>query len=73
MGDMSKSIKDLDDRINKTLRSFVNSKYTLLKQDDLRNMVNFLFDVLNECLAQKKFNLVGCKMKVYQERMKQIK
>jgi hypothetical protein len=34
--------------------------------------MNILPDLLNESLTMKKFNLVGCKMKVYLERLREI-
>jgi len=34
---------------------------------------NAFMDLLCDSLTLKKINLVGCKMKIYQERMKEIK
>ncbi len=40
--------------------------------DDVSDEIGILVTLLNETLTMKKFNLVGCKMKIYQERMRQM-
>ena len=63
----------LEKRINEGLKDVINAKISMFRGDEemFRDLL-LLVDLLNESLAIKKFNLVGCKMKVYQERMKEI-
>jgi hypothetical protein len=51
----------------------INDKNFLPKgDDDVSDEIGILISLLNESLTMKKFNLVGCKMKIYQERMRQM-
>lgn len=64
----------LEKRINESLADLINARVSMFRGDEeiFRDTL-ILVDLLNESLSMKKFNLVGCKMKIYQERMKEIK
>jgi hypothetical protein len=56
------------------LKDVIHAKVSMFRGDEeMFRDLGILVDLLNESLAMKKFNLVGCKMKIYQERMKEIK
>jgi hypothetical protein len=42
-------------------------------ENDVFEDISVLVELLNEVISMKKFNLVGCKMKIYQERLRNIK
>ena len=68
------TLDKLDKRINDSLAQLINARVSMFRGDDemFRDM-GVLVDLLNESLSMKKFNLIGCKMKIYQERMREIK
>lgn len=60
------TLEKYDERINENLLNFINTKISLCRGDDeIFKDLTILVDLLNESLTMKKFNLVGCKMKVY--------
>lgn len=51
----------------------INTRAIRGGDEDVFEDISILVELLNESLSMKKFNLIGCKMKVYQERMREIK
>lgn len=65
------SIEKLDKRINESLQDLIHARVSMFRGDEeLFKDLGVLVELLNESLSMKKFNLVGCKMKVYHERMR---
>lgn len=59
------TLKGIDKRIE-SLKELIHAKTQMFRGDEeMFKDMNILIDLLNESLAMKKFNLVGCKMKVY--------
>lgn len=63
---LQRKITDLSNYIHRETNKYKG-------EDDVFEDISILIDLLNESLTMKKFNLVGCKMKVYQERLREIK
>jgi hypothetical protein len=60
------TLDKLDKRINDSLAQLINARVSMFRGDDeIFRDLGILVDLLNESLSMKKFNLVGCKMKVY--------
>ena len=66
---MKKNINHLDKiekRINESLADLIQARVSMFRGDDeIFKELGILVDLLNESLTMKKFNLVGCKMKIY--------
>lgn len=68
------ALDKLEKKINDSLAQLISARVAMFRGDeDIFRDLGVLVDLLNESLAMKKVNLVGCKMKIYQERMKEIK
>jgi hypothetical protein len=60
------ALEKLDKRINENLQDLINARVSMFRGDEeLFKDLGVLVELLNESLSMKKFNLVGCKMKVY--------
>ncbi|CDW85605.1 UNKNOWN [Stylonychia lemnae] len=73
---LKKNINVLEklEKRNEQLQELINARANQFKgvDDEIFKDFSIFVELLNESLVMKKFNLVGCKMKVYQERMKEI-
>ncbi len=61
----SKELKNIEDKIDDGLKGFINANLQNHKDFDLFKDMLVIPELMYESLALKKFNLVGCKMKIY--------
>ena len=70
-------LQDIDQQIQDYLFVFLEENHDKFSDKEHPNQPLFkqlmgLIELCRDSLAQKKTNLLGCKMKIYQERMRQI-
>jgi len=60
------ALDKLEKRVNDSLASLISARVSMFRGDDeIFRDLGVLVELLNESLAMKKVNLVGCKMKIY--------
>lgn len=74
----SMNLKELDHKIQKTLSEMLYERQAVFidnrnrENTELFNAMLGIIEIVRDSLQHKKLNLLGCKMKIYQERMRQI-
>lgn len=63
---------DIRDAFQKHSDTLKEQQIFTIHDDAMFKELQVIFDLLVDSLSLKKFNLVGCKMKIYQERMKEL-
>jgi hypothetical protein len=70
-------LADLDHQVSENLEKYIEANLEIFEDHGRENTGLFkillgLIELTREAIQQKKMNLLGCKMKVYQERMRQM-
>lgn len=67
----------IEDSINKDLQEYIDENEELFMVNGVTNTqarrnLQCIVDLVRDCYQNKKMNLLGCKMKIYQERLRQM-
>jgi hypothetical protein len=76
-------IEAIENRISSDLKDYLSERAQEFRDENPKGNLNLqeeamfkelqvIIDLISESVTLKKFNLIGCKMRIYQERMKEL-